>query len=136
MEQSAARINDVGYVAFPFALIRFEQGFSQAADHFGGIVAIEEERADAVLSHGADAVAEDQPACIGLDGGSAVPNLDQFPWESGFEQHLALIPEMDVVGKHQIDVLVVLTGEHGIEAIDLPRENGHAFVFGGRDHSG
>jgi hypothetical protein len=31
-----------------------------------------------------------------------------------------LIPEVDVVGKHQVDVLVVLAGEHGIEAADLP----------------
>ena len=101
-----------------------------------GIVAIEQERADAVLSHGADTVAEDQPAGIGLDGGSAVPKLDQFPGERRFEEHLALIPEVDVVGKHQVDVLVVLAGEHGIEAVDLPGEQGHAFVLGGRTVQG
>ena len=85
-----------------------------------------------VLSHRADTVAEDQPSGIGLDRRSAVPDLDQFPRKSGLEEHLALIPEMDVVGKHQVDVLVVLAGEHGIEAADLPGEDRHAFVFGGR----
>jgi hypothetical protein len=62
-------------------------------------------------------VADDQPACVGLNGGSGVPKLDQFPRDSRFKEHLALIPEVDVVGKHEGDVLVVLAGEHGIEAV-------------------
>jgi hypothetical protein len=40
-------------------LVRFEQGFVEASYHFAGIIAIEEERADAVRSQGADTVAED-----------------------------------------------------------------------------
>src|ERR1700687_3135527 len=43
---------------------------------------------------------------------------------------------MDIVGKHQVDVLVVLAGEHGIESADLPWEEGHAFVFGRRTIQG
>src|SRR5216683_2553919 len=43
VEESATRINDVGHVAFPFALVGFEQGFTEAADHFSKIIAIEEE---------------------------------------------------------------------------------------------
>jgi hypothetical protein len=132
VEESATRINDVGHVAFPFALFGFEQGFAEAADHFSKIIAIEEERTDAVLSHRADTVAEDQPPCVGLDGGSAVPKLDQFPRESRFQEHPAFIPEVDVVGKHEVDVLVVLAGERGIEAVDFPGEDSHAFVFGAR----
>ena len=43
VEESATRINDVGHVAFPFALVGFEQGFAEAANHFSKIIAIEEE---------------------------------------------------------------------------------------------
>src|SRR5580700_4805035 len=39
---------------------------------------------------------------------------------------------MHVVGKHEEDVLVILARDHGEKAIDLPGENGHALVFGGR----
>src|SRR5216684_1195285 len=132
VEESATSINDVRHVAFTLLLIRFEQGFAEASDHFAGIIVIEEERADAVRSQGADTVAEDQPARFGLNGGPAVPKLDQLPGEHRFKEHLAFIPEVDVVGKHEVDVLVVLAGEHGIEAVDFPGEDGHAFVFRGR----
>ena len=136
MEESATGINDVRHVAFTLPLIRFEQGFAEAADHFAGIVVIEEERADAVRSQGADTVAEDQPACFGLNGGPTVPKLDQLPGEHRFKEHLAFIPEVDVVGKHEVDVLVVLAREHGIEAVDFPGEDGHAFVLRGRTVQG
>jgi hypothetical protein len=76
------------------------------------------------------------PPCVGLDGGSAVPKLDQFPRESRFKEHPAFIPEVDVVGKHKVDVLVVLAGERGIEAVDFPGKDGHAFVFGARTIQG
>ena len=82
VEESATGINDVRHVAFTLPLVRFEQGFAEAADHFAGIIVIEEERADAVRSQGADTVAEDQPARFGLNGGPAVPKLDQFPRET------------------------------------------------------
>src|ERR1022692_3347315 len=59
VKESAAGINDVRHVAFTLLLVRFEQGFAEAAYHFAGIVVIEEERADAVRSQGADTVAED-----------------------------------------------------------------------------
>src|SRR5258708_31474413 len=78
VEESAARINDVGHVAFPFVLVGFEQRLAEATDHFGRIIAIEEERTDAVPSHRADTVAEDQPPCIGLYGGSEVPTPHHF----------------------------------------------------------
>src|ERR1019366_8599948 len=106
VEQSAAGINDIGHIAFTLVLVRLEQGFAEPSNHFGGILAIKEERAYTILSHRADTVTEDQPSGIGLDRRSAVPDLDQFPGKSRFEEHLALIPEVDVVGKHQGDVLV------------------------------
>ena len=46
------------------------------------------------------------------------------------------VPEVDVVGKHQVDVFVVLAGKHGEKTTDLPREHGHAFVFRGRTIQG
>jgi hypothetical protein len=40
VEESAARIEDVGHIAFPFVFVRFEQGLAKATDHFGWIIAI------------------------------------------------------------------------------------------------
>ena len=67
-----------------------------------------------VLPHRADAMAEHQPAGIGFDRRSAIADLNQFPREGRLEEQAAFIPEVDVVGEHQVDVLVVLAGEHGI----------------------
>ena len=39
---------------------------------------------------------------------------------------------MDIVRKHEVDVLIILAGEHRVEAIDFPGEQSHAFVFGCR----
>src|ERR1035438_135805 len=122
VEQSAARIDNIGHVACPLVLVRLKQRFAETANHFGWIIAIQEERADAVFSHWADTMAEDQPPGVGLDRRSAVPELDQFPGKDRFEEHRVLIPEVHVVRKHEVNVLVVLAGEHGVEAIDFPRE--------------
>src|SRR5260370_24351482 len=92
VEESTTGVNDVGHVAFTLVLVGFEQGFAEAADHSGGIIAIEEERTDAVLSQGADTVTKHQPACVGLNGRPAVAKLDQFPRECWFQYHLALMP--------------------------------------------
>jgi hypothetical protein len=59
VEESATGIDDIRHVPFTLPLVRFEQGFAEAADHFAGIIVIEEKRADAVRSQGADTVAED-----------------------------------------------------------------------------
>src|SRR6476646_10361381 len=79
VDQRAASINDIRYVAFSLILVRTEQGFAEAADDFGGILAIEQERANAVFSHGADAMAEDQPPGLGFDRRSTVSQLNQLP---------------------------------------------------------
>src|SRR5579864_8927708 len=75
-------------------------------------------------------MAEHQPARWGFNGGSTVPKLDQFPRKSRFEKQLVFIPEVDVVGKHQVDVLVVLSRQHRIPSVDFPGEKRHAFVLG------
>ena len=72
VKKGATRIDDVGHVAFTLVLVGFEQRFAKPTDHFGRIITIEQERSDTVLSQGANTVAEDQPARVGLDGGPAV----------------------------------------------------------------
>src|ERR1017187_2582788 len=59
VHESTAGINDIRNVPLTLALIRREQRFMEAADHFARIVAIEEECADAVRSQGADTMDED-----------------------------------------------------------------------------
>src|SRR6185503_19761906 len=108
MDESATGIDDGGHVTFTLVLVRLEQGLAKAADHFDGIIEIEKKGTDAVLSQGANTVTEDQPASIGLDGGAAVSYLDQLPRESWFKEDLVFITEMDVVGEHEVDVLIVL----------------------------
>src|ERR1700693_429377 len=71
VQESATCINDVRHVALPFVFIGLQQRFAEAADDLAGIIAIQQERADAILSQGADTVAEHQPSCVGLNGGSA-----------------------------------------------------------------
>ena len=67
MDESSARVDDIGNVACSFVLIWFEKRFAESSNHPGGIIAIEEERTDAVFPYRPDAVAEDQPPGIGLD---------------------------------------------------------------------
>src|SRR6266849_4824079 len=62
VDQSAARIDNVRYVAFTLILIGLQQGLSESPDHLGRILAIEKKRTDAVLSHRPDAVAKHQPS--------------------------------------------------------------------------
>jgi hypothetical protein len=81
VEQSAAGIDDIRNVALTLGLVWPEQGFAQSSNYFGGIIAIEEERTDAVLSHRANTVAEDQPSGVGLDWRAAVSDLGLFPRE-------------------------------------------------------
>ena len=59
VEESATGIDDVRHVPFTLPLIRFEQRFAEASDHSAGIIAIKQERADAVRSQGANTMAKD-----------------------------------------------------------------------------
>src|SRR5262249_50756446 len=63
---------------------------------------------------------------------SAIPNLDQLPGKNRLKHRLSLIPEVNVVGKHDVDAVVVLTGEHDIKAINLSGKNSHSLVFSRR----
>ena len=78
MEQSAAGVNDIGHVAFPLILVGLKQRFTEAADYFARIIAIQQERTNAVFPHRTNSVAEYQPAGIRLDRRSAVAKLNQL----------------------------------------------------------
>src|SRR5260370_8181766 len=110
VDESATGVNNIRDVTFAFALVGFDQGFPQSSDNFARIVAIKQERADAVLAHGANSVAQDQPADVGLNGGPAVPKLDQFPRENSIKDQFAFIPEWNVVGKHDVNLLFIQAG--------------------------
>src|SRR5262245_11928212 len=97
VQESATCINDIGHVAFTLVLVGRKQGLVEAADHFGGVMQIKEECADAIFSQRADAMTEDQPTSISLDGRPTIPYLDQFPGKSRFKQEVSLIPEVNVV---------------------------------------
>src|SRR6202042_2446403 len=101
------------------------------ADYFARIIAIQQERTNAILAHRANSVTEYQPAGIGFDRRSTVPKLDQFPRKRRIEERLALIPEVDIIGEHEIDVLVILPREHGIMSVYFPRKHRHTFVLRG-----
>src|ERR1022692_4971294 len=67
VHEATARVNDIGLVAVALVCIRFDQWFRQAANNLGRVVTIEQESADAVLSHGPHAVADYEPAGFGFD---------------------------------------------------------------------
>ena len=65
--ERAAGVDDVGDVAVPFVRQRSEQRLLGLADDDGRVVEVEEEGADGVGAHRADAVGEDEPALVELD---------------------------------------------------------------------
>ena len=72
---------------------------------------------------------DDQPAGFGLDRRAAVADLYGLPGLGRAHQDLRVVPEVEVVGKHDEEVLVILPGEHRIAAVDAAREERHAFVL-------
>jgi hypothetical protein len=60
-----------------------------------------------LFAHRPNAVTEDQPAGLGFNRGAAIPYLDEFPGEGRLEKDFLGIPEVDMVGEHEIDVLVI-----------------------------
>ena len=49
----------------------------------------------------------------------------------GVSQEPRVVPEMDVVRKHQVEALVILARDHREAAVDAAREERHAFVLHG-----
>ena len=131
VNEGAAGVDDIGHVAVALVEGGAEEGFFETSDNPGGIIAVEEDGADAVFAHRADAVGEDKPAGIGLDGRAAVAELGEFPGLRRADDDLRLIPEVGMVGEHEVDVDPVLPAEHGVVAVDFPREEGEALVGDG-----
>ena len=74
-------------------------------------------------------MSDHQPAGFRFDGRAAVADLNKFPQISRPEQDLTGVPEMELVGKHQVHVFVVLPGQHRITAVDFAREQRHPLVL-------
>jgi hypothetical protein len=99
MHEAAARINNVRHIAVALGCIWPDQWFRQAADNLCRVVAIQQESADAVLSHCPHSVTDYQPAGFGFNGRAAVSQLDEFPGERGLQNELHGMPEMEMIGE-------------------------------------
>src|SRR5204863_6887762 len=108
VEQAATGINDVRHVTFTLVFVGFDQRLAQPANDFGRIVQIQQECADAIFAHRTHALAEHEPAGFGFDRRPAVAHLDKFPGEFRLYQHQHVVPEVQMVGKHDINVFKVL----------------------------
>jgi hypothetical protein len=94
VDHGAATVDDIGHIAFALVGGGAEEGFAQAADDARGVMEVEEDGAEAVFAHGADAVSDDEPTRVGFDRGAAVAELHEFPRVLGPDQHLGLMPKM------------------------------------------
>src|ERR1700730_5972920 len=63
----SAGIDHVGNVAFALRWLRPQQRFDRTRQHLGGIVLVEQRRADRISSDRSDAMREQQPAFIEFD---------------------------------------------------------------------
>jgi hypothetical protein len=66
-----AAVNDVGHVSLPFVAFRGEQRLAKTAFDFRGIMKIEKCSPDAIFTHRANAMGNNEPAGLGFDGGAA-----------------------------------------------------------------
>src|SRR5690348_1437134 len=99
MQETAAGVNDVGDIAFAFVFIWRDQRFAHPANHFGGVLAVEQKRPNAIFPHGPDAVTEHEPTRLGFDWRTAVAELNKLPGELGLQKQLRCAPEMQMVRK-------------------------------------
>src|SRR5258708_5057840 len=74
--ESTARVDDVGDVAVLFGRRGGYQRLGQSSDDAGGVLEVEQRGADGIGSHRTNPVGEDEPARLGLDGRTAVADLD------------------------------------------------------------
>jgi hypothetical protein len=79
VQQAAAGINNIRDVTFALRFIRTQQRFAQTFDDAHWVVQVEQERAEAIPPHCADAVAQHQPARFGFNRRIAVAQLEKFP---------------------------------------------------------
>lgn len=139
MKHGTAAIDHIGHIALAFVAFGGEQWVAKAADDLAGIVQIEQRSTDAVLAHGADAVGDDKPAGLGFDGRAAVADFDGLPHRGRAQDDLRVVPVVEIVGKHDEDIFIVLSRQHRIAAVNAAREQCHALVLHGaaieREHA-
>lgn len=129
VEEGATTVDDVGDVTLAFDAFGREERFAKSANDLGGIFEVEQDGTDAVFAHGADAMGNDEPAGWGLDGRTTVTDFDGFPDFGGTNEKLRIVPIVEVVGEHDEEVLIVLSGQHRIVAVDASWEQCHALVL-------
>ena len=131
--QRAARVDDVRHVAVLLVGLRVR---AAAADVWPmttrRVVEVEQQRADRVRAHRADAVGEHEPALVGLDRRPAVADLDRLPRLVGDVERRRRRPAPDVVGEGDARSLAVVAGQRGEPAADPAREQRQALVGGAR----
>ena len=79
MQEAAAGVNDIRHIAFALGFVGLSNGSRRRPMTCVGIFQIEQKRADAILAHGAHAVAEHEPARFRFDRRTAIAHLDEFP---------------------------------------------------------
>jgi hypothetical protein len=84
VNDGAASIHNIRHVTFPFVFVRWEQRFAETADHFARIVTIQKKSADAAFAQGPNAMAENQPTRLGLDGDPQFPICTNSQGKVGF----------------------------------------------------
>src|SRR5689334_8938166 len=77
-------------------------------------------------------MAQYQPTGPGFDRRSTIAKLNKFPGKRRFENEFRIVPEINIIRIHQVDVFVVLTREHGVKTSNFAREKSHAFILHGR----
>ena len=72
-------VDDVGDIPVPLILPRLKKRSGQTTQYLARILPIGEHSAQAIATHGPDAVGDDQPALIGLDRAVTIAYLHGFP---------------------------------------------------------
>ena len=64
----------------------------------GRVVFVQQHCTNRIFSNSADAMGQQQPSLVDLDGWSAIANLHKLPRVFRFEQKLAVAPIAEIVG--------------------------------------
>src|SRR5439155_22222931 len=108
--------------------LRTKKRFGGSGQNLARILLVQKNRANRVFPNGADAMGQQEPAFVQLDGRSAIAQLHEFPSEFGLQDDLATFPCVEIIGIKQIEILIVLPADHCVMAVDLAREQRHPLV--------
>jgi len=128
MQDRAAGVDDVRHIAVPLGPDRRQHGLAQPRDHPAGIVQVQQRRADAVATHRADAMRDDEPALRQLDRAAAIANLHELQGSAAARISVASFHDMQIVGRDQLQRLAIRARQHRVPPADAAREQRHALV--------